>query len=72
MITRKRARMSRLHLEDLPDELILKVFESLKTLELIYCSQVSKRLRRIRLETYGFFSSQALRLWVQLRESKPE
>ena len=54
MITRKRARMSRLHLEDLPDELILKVFESLKTLELIYCSQVSKRIRRIRLETYGF------------------
>jgi len=47
MITRKRARMSRLQLEDLPDELILKVFESLKTLELIYCSQVSKRIRRI-------------------------
>lgn len=54
MITRKRARMSRFQLEDLPDELILKVFESLKTLELIHCSQVSKRIRRIRLETYGF------------------
>ena len=52
MMTRKRARMSRLQLEDLPDELILKVFESLKTLELIHCSQVSKRIRRIRLETY--------------------
>ena len=57
MLTRKRARIlweGRLQLEDLPDELILKVFESLKTLELVYCSQVSKRLRRIRLETYGF------------------
>ena len=54
MITRKRARMSRFQLEGLPDELILKVFESLKALELIHCSQVSKRIRRIRLETYGF------------------
>ena len=57
MLTRKRARIlweGRLQLEDLPDELILKVFESLKTLELVYCSQVSKRLRRIRLETYDF------------------
>ena len=57
MMTRKRARIlweGRLQLEDLPDELILKVFESLKTLEVVYCSQVSKRLRRIRLETYCF------------------
>ena len=57
MMTRKRARIlweGRLQLEDLPDELILKVFESLKTLEVVYCSQVSKRLRRIRLEACGF------------------
>ena len=59
MMTRKRARIlweGRLQLEDLPDELILKVFESLKTLEVVYCSQVSKRLRRIRLETYDFLA----------------
>ena len=34
--------------------LVLPQFVKVKTLELVYCSQVSKKLRRIRLENYGF------------------
>ena len=39
--------MSNLELEDLPDELILKVMSNLKLLDLIRCGQVSKRIRLI-------------------------
>ena len=36
-----------LNLEDLPNELILKVLSSLETIDLIYCGQLSKRIRAI-------------------------
>ena len=39
--------MSTLKLEDLPNELILKVFGYLKIKELIHCGQLSKRFREI-------------------------
>ena len=34
-------------MEDLPDEVILRVFSNLKTKNLIQCGQVSKRIRTI-------------------------
>ena len=40
-------KMSTLKLEDLPNELILKVFGYLKIKELIHCGQLSKRIREI-------------------------
>ena len=36
-----------LNLEDLPNELILKVLSFLETIDLIYCGQLSKRIRAI-------------------------
>ena len=39
--------MSSLLLEDLPDELVFKVFTYLTIQELIKCGQVSKRIRAI-------------------------
>ena len=41
------SKMSTLQLEDLPNELILKVFGYLKIKELIHCGQLSKRIREI-------------------------
>ena len=39
--------MSYFNMEDLPDEVILRVFSNLKTKNLIQCGQVSKRIRTI-------------------------
>ena len=43
----KRQKMSALQLEDLPDEMIVKVFSYLKIGDLIHCGHVSKRIRQI-------------------------
>ena len=40
-------KMCTLKFEDLPNELILKVFGYLKIKELIHCGQLSKRIREI-------------------------
>ena len=40
-------RGSVLELADFPDELVLKVFASLESKDLLNCGQVSKRFRRI-------------------------
>ena len=42
--------MSDLLLEGLPDEIILKVFNYLKTKDLIHCGQLSRRIRAISLD----------------------
>jgi hypothetical protein len=39
--------MSALQLEDLPDEMLLKVFSNLKIGDLIHCGHVSRRMRKI-------------------------
>ena len=43
----KRQKMSALQLEDLPEEMIVKVFSYLKIGDLIHCGHVSKRIRQI-------------------------
>ena len=43
----QRQNMSALKLEDLPDEMLEKVFSYLKIGDLIHCGHVSKRLRNI-------------------------
>ena len=43
----KRQNMSALQLEDLPDEMLEKVFGYLNIGDLIHCGHVSKRLRNI-------------------------
>ena len=42
-----RQNMAALQLEDLPDEMLEKVFSNLKIGDLIHCGHVSKRLRNI-------------------------
>ena len=46
----KRQKMSFLQLEDLSDEVILKIFSFLDMTEILICGQVSKRLRAITLD----------------------
>ena len=43
----KRLKRSRLQLESLPDELLLKIFSYMNMQELLQCGQVSKRIREI-------------------------
>ena len=43
----KRQKLSSYQLDDLPDEVILKMLGFLNIKELLYCGQVSKRLRAI-------------------------
>ena len=43
----KRQKMSETSFEDLPDEIILKVFKNLEISDLICCGQLSKRIRTI-------------------------
>ena len=43
----KRQKMSTVYLEDLPDEILLKIFQHLSTKEIVYCAQMSKRIRKI-------------------------
>ena len=43
----KRQRLSTFYLEDLPDEILLKIFQYLNMKEIVYCAQMSKRIRKI-------------------------
>ena len=43
----KRQKMSTFHLEDLPDEILLKICHHLNVKEIVYCAQMSKRIRKI-------------------------
>ena len=43
----QRQNMSALLLEDLPDEMLERVFSYLKIADLIHCGHISKRLRNI-------------------------
>lgn len=43
----KRQRLSTVYFEDLPDEILLKIFQYLNMKEIVYCAQMSKRIRKI-------------------------
>ena len=43
----KRQKMSSVYLEDLPDEILLKICRHLSMKEIVYCAQMSKRIRKI-------------------------
>ena len=43
----KRQKMSTVYLDDLPDEILLKIFQHLNMKEIVYCAQMSKRIRTI-------------------------
>ena len=47
----KHQRLSTVYLavyfEDLPDEILLKIFQYLNMKEIVYCAQMSKRIRKI-------------------------
>ena len=64
-------KMSTLKLEDLPNELILKVFGYLKIKELIHCGQLSQRIREISLdETLWQAMNLYLEPWKDCSENK--
>ena len=43
----KRQKLSILQLEDLPDEILLKIFKNLEVKDILRCGQMSKRIRAI-------------------------
>ena len=43
----KRQKISTFYLEDLPDEILLKICRHLSMKEIVYCAQMSKRIRKI-------------------------
>ena len=45
--TNMTAETCKLTLEDLPDEIQLKIFQNLRLKDIIYCANVSKKLRRV-------------------------
>ena len=47
MIPAKRQKMCDIKFEEMPDEILLKIFLNLSTKEIFYCAQMSKRLRKI-------------------------
>ena len=65
------SKMSTLQLEDLPNELILKVLGYLKIKELIHCGQLSKRIREIsHNETLWQAMNLYLEPWKDCSENK--